>query len=428
MPRHAETERKPHARHRQAWLMPMMTALLTVAASLLATVLWTLPNWTLFRTHVTHFPELWQLESNRRLIMLLTIKVLSPLLIAPIIVICCWLIRSIGSLVSESAAGESGEPILTRQIRQPSQGGQREISVMSSPAFPARQSSPEKAAASPVRSILIPQQTESAALTQPVSFPLEAAPKPRVGLPLPTSSAPPLDLPQLSQDLLPPSESHESISARPEQLTDRTAPPLSPPDASAGGNNLPISAASSSGFSAVHVPTGEPPVLDQGREGPCGEYVRIRLLKEVQLELVAPDGRCVQVPLVPNAKRIQLLAYLAWLRGEEVSREKLLEDVFGHGLSDEEATPKRLGEAFDSHRKFLRKDVREAIARLNAAAGQELIPPNLDVFSTRQGLWRLAPTCRVIDLAVLSQGHPSLLSPFPPDRDHSPPPVHLIQA
>jgi hypothetical protein len=69
-----------------------------------------------------------------------------------------------------------------------------------------------------------------------------------------------------------------------------------------------------------------------------------------------------------SAKRAQLLAYLAWLRGEQVSREKLLEDVFDPDFPDEEAPPKRLGEAFDSHRKFLGKDVREAITHLNTAA------------------------------------------------------------
>ncbi|MBE3566181.1 MAG: hypothetical protein IMW90_10690 [Thermogemmatispora sp.] len=125
----------------------------------------------------------------------------------------------------------------------------------------------------------------------------------------------------------------------------------------------------------------------------------------MRIELVAPDGRSALVPLAPSAKRVQLLAYLAWLRGEQVSREKLLEDVFGHGLPDEEATPKRLGEAFDSHRKFLRKDLREAITHLNAAAGTELLPVDLDVFSTRQRMWRLASTCRVIDLEAVVSSH-----------------------
>ena len=117
------------------------------------------------------------------------------------------------------------------------------------------------------------------------------------------------------------------------------------------------------------------------------------------------NGLSRPVPLSLNAKRVQLLAYIAWLRGETVNRDRLLEQIFGHGRSDEEATREKLGEAFDSHKKLIRWDLREAISKLNEEAGKEVMPPDLDIFAHRQRLYRLSEVCRVVDLQAIEAQH-----------------------
>ena len=130
-----------------------------------------------------------------------------------------------------------------------------------------------------------------------------------------------------------------------------------------------------------------------------------QLINKVHIDVIAPNGMRATIPLRLNAKRVQLLAYIAWLRGEKTNRDKMVEAVFGHGLSDEEATPKRLADAFDSHRKFLRRDLRSTVARPNTEAGSEVIPADLDFFSITQKLWGLAPHCQIIDLEIIEAQH-----------------------
>jgi hypothetical protein len=129
------------------------------------------------------------------------------------------------------------------------------------------------------------------------------------------------------------------------------------------------------------------------------------LLKEVTVTLHAPGGISRHVPLTLNAKRVQLLAYIACMRGETLKRDRMLEQLFGHGRSDEEATPEKLGEAFDSHKKLLRADIRQAIASLNSEVGQQVIPPDFDLFEHKRQLWWLSPLCRVTDLEVIEAEH-----------------------
>jgi DNA-binding response OmpR family regulator len=104
-----------------------------------------------------------------------------------------------------------------------------------------------------------------------------------------------------------------------------------------------------------------------------------------------PGGGQVLVPLTPNAKRVQLLAYIAWRRGELIDRDKILEHVFGWGLPDEEATEEKLSERFESHKKLLRKKIREvAIEQINTPAGRQVIDPDvLDPFVSHSGFWDL---------------------------------------
>ncbi len=75
--------------------------------------------------------------------------------------------------------------------------------------------------------------------------------------------------------------------------------------------------------------------------------ISIRLLKDVSMVINMPGGSHAVIPLTLNAKRVQLLAYIAWRRGELIDRDKILEHVFGWGLSDEDATEDKLSERFE---------------------------------------------------------------------------------
>jgi hypothetical protein len=128
----------------------------------------------------------------------------------------------------------------------------------------------------------------------------------------------------------------------------------------------------------------------------------IRLLGEVSMSVNVPGGGSVPVPLSLHAKQVQLLAYLAWKRDTLVDRDKILEHVFGWGLSDEEATEDKLAERFESHKKLLRRKVRAVVSeQVNAPAGRTLIDPELDLFVSQAGFWGLAPHCHVEDLETI---------------------------
>ncbi|GAC1343476.1 MAG: hypothetical protein NVSMB27_03470 [Ktedonobacteraceae bacterium] len=105
------------------------------------------------------------------------------------------------------------------------------------------------------------------------------------------------------------------------------------------------------------------------------------------------------MPLTLNAKRVQLLAYIAWRRGELIDRDKILEHIFGWGLSDEDATEDKLSERFESHKKLLRRKIREVVVeQVNKPAGREVIDPDLDPFVSDSGFWGLSDICRVDDI------------------------------
>jgi hypothetical protein len=149
----------------------------------------------------------------------------------------------------------------------------------------------------------------------------------------------------------------------------------------------------------------------------------VSLLKEVTVTLHTADGWSCRVPISPNAKRIQLLAYLAWRRGQNTSRGRILMEVFlpgllkEKGLSDKEfwrirhrskegkQLRKELGSKFDAHKQLLRQDIRAAVMRLNAERESAPLPTNLDPFEQRgQGwdrYWGLSSLWRVVDLETV---------------------------
>ena len=75
--------------------------------------LWTLPNWREFWSHISQFPSLWQIPTNRRIIVYLTIKVASPLLITGIIAIIVW----IYSLMKLSQSEEGTNNVRSQQVQ-----------------------------------------------------------------------------------------------------------------------------------------------------------------------------------------------------------------------------------------------------------------------------------------------------------------------
>jgi hypothetical protein len=133
----------------------------------------------------------------------------------------------------------------------------------------------------------------------------------------------------------------------------------------------------------------------------------LRLLKDVNVTINIPGGGHVVVPLSLNSKRVQLLAYVAWRRGELIARDRILEHVFGWGLSDEEATEEKLAERFESHKKLLRRKIREAIVEhINKPAGRQIIDPDqVDPFVSNSGFWGLSDYCRVVDLEAIEASH-----------------------
>ena len=135
--------------------------------------------------------------------------------------------------------------------------------------------------------------------------------------------------------------------------------------------------------------------------------VSISLLRRVRVQLHGTDGIVKEVRLRrgENAIRLILLAYVAWRKGELVDRDKLLTYVLGRGRRRDMNT-EQLSEAFDAAKKFLRDDLRKAVADLNRDAGQEVLSEKaVDFFSTESGFYRLHPSCRVTDLEAIEQYH-----------------------
>ncbi|MFL5652831.1 MAG: helix-turn-helix domain-containing protein, partial [Ktedonobacteraceae bacterium] len=307
-----------------------------------------------------------QASLNRREIIFLVIRVCSPLLLAAIAGACCWLWYTIKAYFRQEPPPE---PVQLRESMPPSSPvGQRKASVSST------QESGQRGAPS-----------------------LSVTPIPPV---LFNAAAGQGSMQPAWQE----AEGEEESSDPAERAQEQ-----SPDGMSAGHGIAPTSAPKD-----LELP-GEETVSDAG-VARTPFYVTITLLKELNLTLHVPGGKRLRVPLHLNAKETQLIAYLAWLdaqsRGQTISLDKLREHIFGYGRADEDATPKKLQDALDSAKKEIRRQLRQATQQVNQEAGDEVIPPNLDIFAIRNKRYGLAEVCRVADLAVIEAQHQLIQQAF----------------
>src|SRR6266568_6170470 len=345
---------------------PLIPSLVVGAVFLFALLFLTVPNWGEFSRIVSQFPTLWQVSSNRREIIFLVIRVCSPLLLATIAGACCWLWYTIKAYFRQESAPE---PVQPRESMPPS---------------------------SPVR-----EWKASTSSTQESGQ--------RIAPSLPVTPIPPvLSNASAGQGSLQPTQQEaEGEETRPD-LAER-AQEQSPGGTSAGlrlaPNSTPKDLELSMEETVSDADTAQTPF-----------YVSITVLKELSLTLHAPDGKRFRVPLHLNAKETQLIAYLAWLhgqsRGQTISLDKLREHIFGYGRADEDATPKKLQDALDSAKKEIRRQLRQATQQVNQEAGEEVIPPNLDIFAIRNKRYGLAEVCRVVDLALIEAQHQLIQQAF----------------
>jgi hypothetical protein len=143
--------------------------------------------------------------------------------------------------------------------------------------------------------------------------------------------------------------------------------------------------------------------------------ITITVLKELSMTLHVPGAKSYRVPLHLNAKEIQLVAYLAWLdgqsKGQTISLDKLREHIFGYGRPDEDATPKKLQDALDSAKKEIRRQLRQASQQVNKEAGNETIPPNLDILpsgtnATGSRSYAMSPISHCLKSNISSSSRP----------------------
>lgn len=81
-----------------SWTMrrpPLVPALIVSAGTLIAVIFWCLPSLPLFSEAMANLPTLWQIDRNHQVILVLAVRVLSPLFIAAILATCCWLSQAI---------------------------------------------------------------------------------------------------------------------------------------------------------------------------------------------------------------------------------------------------------------------------------------------------------------------------------------------
>src|SRR5579885_25026 len=345
------------------WRKP---ALVIGLVGILAFVLWTLPNWTEFWNNVSQFPALWQIPANRRTILYLTIKVASPLLIMGILGIVVWLYFLIEIPQSEDAQDVIGSEPMQQRAAAPKR---RDRDLPAS--LPAQTLETQRASSFPLSPVQL--------LSKPARFDPETPFPPTLSL-------------------------QEAVRGHAEESNGMNS--LVRADQSKGvvpgGSNLTLA-------SPVQVSYFSQPFLSESELRTAPEpLISIRFLKDVSMVINVPHGGGhFVVPLSLNAKRVQLLAYIAWRRGELIDRDKILEHVFGWGLPDEEATEEKLSERFESHKKLLRKKIKEVvIEQINKPAGRQVIDPELlDPFVSQYGFWGLSDICRVEDLEIIEANH-----------------------
>jgi hypothetical protein len=364
---HARTRRAQRSFFGNRKPPPLIPSLVVAAVFLLALLFVTVPNWGEFARIVSQFPTLWQVNSNRREIIFLVIRVCSPLLLAIIAGACCWLWYTIKAYFRQDSAPE---PVQPRGSMPPS---------------------------SPVS-----ERKASTSSTQESGQ--------RIAPSLPVTPIPPV-LSNVSESQGSPQPSRQEVEGE-EVSPDLLAEPAQeqPPDGTSAGLRL--------------APTSAPEDLESPMEEmvPDAEtaqtpfYVSVTVLKELSLTLHAPGRKRFRVPLHLNAKETQLIAYLAWLdaqtKGQTISLDKLREHIFGYGKADEDATPKKLQDALDSAKKEIRRQLRQAAQQVNQEAGNEVIPPNVDIFAIRNKRYGLSEICRVVDLAAIEAQHQMIQQAF----------------
>ncbi len=371
------------------WQRPV---LVITAGGLLAFALWTLPNWTEFWSNVFQFPTLWQIPTNRRIILYLTLRVLSPVLIMGML----WIVLQIASLVRSSLDEEATGAADHQQARP--RGYESEMRHSTSPSMRAQTSERHDVSSSPPLTMRpapvswrhdpvtpIPPTSELSEVIEQTTFTgmQDGTPIPPIDE-LPETFSQQEDGPKNSA-IYAPDEQQIALADLKDEDSDASTSLISP-----------------------LITSTTPDVVSETSEEMTSPnpLISIRLLKDVSIVINVPGGDQIAVPVALNSKRVQLLAYIAWRRGEPIHREKILEQVFGWGLSDEEATEDKLSERFESHKKLLRRKIREAVVeQVNKPAGRQVIDPNLDLFAGGSSFWSLSGICRVDDLETVEACH-----------------------
>ncbi len=355
-----------------AWWRRRST-LVVVAGGLLALLLWTVPNWGTFWDNVSQFGVLWQIPSNRRIIVYLTIKFFAPVLIMGFLAILAWLYAQFRA---ESEGDSTGVPVQVQQ--QP--GEHAFAASLAATTYLPVQPQVEKRSTPP----LAPESRE----LQPSGVLPSRKIDPVTPLPAVMPSANVLRSPVSD-------ESQSGVA-----LVHNDAPVIEQEEADQQRENA------ADGSSALAFEIARPVIATNGRVAMPDPLIVIRLLKDVTMAVCVPGGERVVVPLTLNAKRVQLLAYIACRRGELIDRDKILEHVFGWGLRDEDATEDKLSERFESHKKHLRRKLREIVVeQINTPAGRQVINPDIDPFASDAGFWGLSDICRVEDLEAIEQAY-----------------------
>lgn len=344
----------------------------------------TLPNWNIFTQYLPTFSALWALPENRRALIALMIKVFAPVWVSILLAALCWLLVTLRPLFFEES--EEGKTTSVAHVTH--------TAPAASPA-PRPQDRPVRASPPPFSGgSVAPMNTAS---SQPASLPVTP----------PTAGPGDGDAflqtywttPRLQREVgaKPGSPAPPAVSGLLGETRFMPQTPLSPPDEEVEVLDLDLE-----GEEEEEETNGS----DEGKE-PTSEhpyYIAITLLKDVTATIHVNQISRV-VPLSSNARRVQLLAYLAWRRQRQY-REKILEEVFAHGVSDEDASPARLTQAFNDHRKLIKGDIRRVIREINQEAGERLIPENLDIFESHQKLWSISLViCRVVDLEAIEEEH-----------------------
>lgn len=391
--------------------------LIVSVGALLAFVIWTLPNLSTFQQERSQIPLLWQVPANRFGLIALVVKTFSPVIIGLMLWAAVWLYRTLHAMAAETeTAVPPASAIPMRQTPMPTQ------QAMPSPLYPpapTMRTMPPGFAPEPPLSPTISDMPTAILGGQPANVP----PSQETRISTPTQPAVPPERRQKRKPTTRPEPA--SGQSRADKLREQRLRRLHKPAGATGESAEQQQASPTPPVPDVSEPPEEQSVVEEegtptepgqapvSSTSPSSEvsntaepYVLVRLLKQVRISLHVPGGIDRVVPFTLNAKRVQLLAYLGWKRTDKVNRDRMLEDIFGHGQDDEQADPAKLSEKFDSHRKLLRRDLRQAIANLNEEMGREVIPPNLDIFQVSQRLWALnTEVCRVPDIEAIEAEH-----------------------